>query len=80
MPIPAGSASMRHRFRMCSRRPVTSAGISVNGISLRPVIEGTATARTKPVGYKNGGDNSWVNVVGALGAPRRFFRVSYTQG
>jgi len=33
----------------------------LDGISLRPVIEGTATTRTKPIGFKFSGDKSWVN-------------------
>ena len=33
----------------------------LDGISLRPVIDGTATVRTKPIGFKYAGDNSWVN-------------------
>jgi arylsulfatase A-like enzyme len=33
----------------------------LDGISLRPVIEGTATTRTKPIGFKFGGDKSWLS-------------------
>jgi len=33
----------------------------IDGISLRPVIEGTATARTNPIGFKIESDKSWVN-------------------
>ncbi|BDS06885.1 hypothetical protein NT6N_19250 [Oceaniferula spumae] len=33
----------------------------LDGISLRPFIEGTATERTKPIGFKFSGDHSWVN-------------------
>ncbi len=33
----------------------------LDGISLRPVIDGTVTERTKPIGFKYNGDNSWVN-------------------
>jgi hypothetical protein len=32
----------------------------LDGISLRPVIEGTSATRTKPIGFKFGGDKSWV--------------------
>lgn len=32
----------------------------IDGISLRPVIEGTAAARTTPIGFKINDDNSWV--------------------
>lgn len=33
----------------------------LDGITLRPIIEGTATTRGKPIGFKFGGDKSWVN-------------------
>ena len=33
----------------------------IDGISLRPVIDGTATARTSPIGFKIQSDKSWVN-------------------
>lgn len=33
----------------------------LDGISLRPVIEGTATVRTKPIGFKINNNRSWVN-------------------
>ncbi|MDB4541610.1 sulfatase-like hydrolase/transferase [Akkermansiaceae bacterium] len=33
----------------------------MDGISLRPVIEGTSTERGKPIGFKISASNSWVN-------------------
>ncbi|MEJ6829939.1 MAG: sulfatase-like hydrolase/transferase [Akkermansiaceae bacterium] len=33
----------------------------MDGISLRPVIEGTSTERGKPIGFKINAQNSWVN-------------------
>lgn len=33
----------------------------MDGISLRPVIDGTSTERTKPIGFKINEQNSWVN-------------------
>jgi arylsulfatase A-like enzyme len=33
----------------------------LDGVSLRPVIEGTATARSTPIGFKYGANRSWLN-------------------
>ncbi|VGO16282.1 Arylsulfatase [Pontiella desulfatans] len=33
----------------------------LDGISLRPIINGTATERTKPIGFKLGNDTAWMN-------------------
>lgn len=33
----------------------------LDGISLRPIIEGSATERTKPIGFKLGNDTAWMN-------------------
>jgi arylsulfatase A-like enzyme len=33
----------------------------LDGISLRPYIEGTVTARARPIGFKKGGDRAWID-------------------
>jgi arylsulfatase A-like enzyme len=33
----------------------------LDGISLRPIIEGTATTRTKPIGFKKGSKSAWMD-------------------